>query len=57
MKDGVGLDNEWIWDALKYCGDIPLEMPNESGCKEGIIHLGKVFLPPTTFFATNKRVF
>ena len=34
MVGGEGLDNEWIEDRLKYCGEGPLDMAEyfQSGC-------------------------
>ena len=40
MQGGVGLDNDWIWDSLKYCGDGPLDMDPylEGGCLDDMFY-------------------
>ena len=40
MHGGAGLDNDWIWDSLKFCGDGPLDMHLylEGGCLDGVLY-------------------
>ena len=40
MSGGAGLDNDWIWESLKFCGDGPLDMKPyfEGGCLDGLVY-------------------